>query len=224
GLRATTVRSRSVCSEYTRRLFESDKIYSYMLNSYSMTKKNISLAALLIVLGIAGRMALLAYPNIETLMVVSILAGTVLGWRWGVVVSLFSVIGSDMIIGNTAILLYTWSAWLIIGSASALGRRDQAKTQVWSNTLRNTGLGVFGTLFFYAWTNFGVWHIGGLYPHTLAGLLLSYINALPFLHNQLLGNLFIVPAVSVSVLTVWKYLPQLATANNRLAVRPNLWK
>jgi len=183
-----------------------------------MTKKNIILAAALIALGILGRIVLQAYPNIETLMVVSILAGTLLGWRWGAVVSLFSVIGSDMMIGNTAILLYTWSAWLMIGAASAVAKRRSGKTAVWAEALRNTGFGVVGTLLFYAWTNFGVWHIGGLYPHTLAGLELSYINALPFLRNQLLGNLFIVPSLSVVVLATWKYLPQLKTAVSRALV------
>lgn len=169
-----------------------------------MNKKNIVFATLLIVLGIAGRMALLSYPNIETLMAVSILAGTLLGWRWGAVVSLFAVIGSDMMIGNTAILLYTWSAWLAIGAVSAVANR-RGKTEVWSGALRNAGLGVVGTLFFYLWTNFGVWHIGSLYPHTIDGLVLSYVNGLPFLRNQLLGNLLIVPGLSLVVLTAIKY-------------------
>jgi hypothetical protein len=171
-----------------------------------MTKKNIIVAASLVAFGILGRMALLAYPNIETLMVVSVLAGTLLGWRWGAVVSLFSVIGSDMMIGNTAILVYTWSAWLLIGAASSIGKRRSDQVQVWADTLRNTGLGVLGTLFFYVWTNFGVWQIGGLYPHTVDGLVLSYVNGLPFLRNQLLGNLFIVPLVSVVVLATYKYV------------------
>lgn len=170
-----------------------------------MTKKNIILAVTLVVVGIAGRMALLSYPNIETLMAVSILAGTLLGWRWGAVVSLFSVIGSDMMIGNTLIMAYTWSAWLAIGAVSAVANRRHGKTEVWSRALRNAGLGVVGTLFFYLWTNFGVWHIGGLYPHTIDGLVLSYVNGLPFLRNQLLGNLLIVPGLSLIMLTIVKY-------------------
>lgn len=180
-----------------------------------MTKKNIILASALIVLGIVGRMTLLSYPNIETLMAVSILAGTLLGWRWGAVVSLFSVIGSDMMIGNTAILLYTWSAWLAIGAVSAVAHRRHGKTEVWSGALRNTGLGVAGTLFFYLWTNFGVWHIGGLYPHTVDGLVLSYVNGLPFLRNQLLGNLLIVPGLSLVIVTVVKYYTAVIAQFNR---------
>lgn len=170
-----------------------------------LTRKNIIIAALLLAVGIGGRMALLAYPNIETLTAVSILAGALLGPQLGLAVALFSVVGSDMMIGNTNILLYTWSAWAMIGVGSTVLKKNKGKLAVWSETFRYTAGGVVTTLFFYLWTNFGVWHIGGLYPHTLDGLVLCYMNALPFLRNQLLGNLLIVPAISLVVLTSWKY-------------------
>ncbi len=174
----------------------------------TFNRKNILLALGLVLLGAAGRMLLLAYPNVETLTAVSILAGALLGPYLGLAVSLFSVVGSDMMIGNTNILLYTWSAWAVIGiTSAALKRHQRGNVQVWMDSLKFTGFSIVSTVFFYAWTNFGVWHLSGLYPHTLAGLELSYINALPFLRNQLLGNLLIVPVVSTLVLSVIKYLP-----------------
>jgi hypothetical protein len=45
---------------------------------------------------------------------------------------------------------------------------------------------------FFAITNFGVWALGTLYPKTPAGLLESYIAAIPFFQNSLLGDLFFV--------------------------------
>lgn len=173
-----------------------------------LNKKNIILALGLVALGITGRMLLVAYPNVETLTAVSILAGALLGPYLGMAVSLFSVVGSDMMIGNTNILLYTWTAWALIGiTSSLLKRRQRGKVQIWMDSLKFTGFGVVSTLVFYAWTNFGVWHLSGMYPHTLAGLEMSYINALPFLRNQLLGNLLIVPVLSSVVLAAYKYLP-----------------
>lgn len=173
-----------------------------------LNKKNIILAIGLIVLGITGRMVLLAYPNVETLTAVSIIAGALLGPYLGLAVSLFSVVGSDMLIGNTNILLYTWTAWAVIGVSSAVLKRTQrGKLMVWLDSLKFTGFGVLTTLFFFAWTNFGVWHLSGMYLHTWDGLMLSYYNGLPFLRNQLLGNLLIVPVLSVVMLTVLKYLP-----------------
>lgn len=171
-------------------------------------KKNILLAIGLIILGISGRMLLLAYPNVETLTAVSILAGALLGPYLGLAVSLFSVVGSDMVIGNTNILLYTWTAWAMIGLSSAVLKRTQrGKLMIWLDSLKFTGFGVLTTLFFFLWTNFGVWHLSGMYVHTWDGLMLSYYNGLPFLRNQLLGNLLIVPVLSVVTLTALKYLP-----------------
>jgi len=174
----------------------------------NFTRKNIIIAFVLTAFAIIVRMVIHGY-NVEPIMAVSILAGVLLGPELGFAVALFSVIGTDVLIGNTPILLYTWSAWAMIGVASAVIKRyNFKKIQVWQDALKLTGMGVVGTVFFYLWTNFGVWHIGGLYPHTWLGLVDSYVNALPFLRNQLLGNLVIVPGLSVAVLSALKYAPE----------------
>jgi hypothetical protein len=38
-------------------------------------------------------------------------------------------------------------------------------------------------------SDFGVW-LGSLYPHTWQGLTTCYVAALPFLRNELMGDLF----------------------------------
>lgn len=45
------------------------------------------------------------------------------------------------------------------------------------------------SLIFFIIANFGVWFMGSLYPKTLEGLHLCYLAALPFLLNQILGDL-----------------------------------
>ena len=75
--------------------------------------------------------------------------------------------------GNSGIFVFTWSAFGLIAWGS--------------NWLNNKGwqwggaYGFCGALFFYLYTNFGVWLIGGLYPHTFSGLMRSYWMGLPFL-------------------------------------------
>ncbi|MDP3970123.1 MAG: hypothetical protein Q8P90_00315 [bacterium] len=191
------------------------------MNKYFI-KKNILIAVGLITFGIGGRMLLLNYPNIETLMVVAIISGAMLGPYLGFSVALFSVIGSDILIGNSEILIYTWTAWAIIGIVSTLAKQRKHKVAVWADTLKFTGFGIAGTLFFYILTNFGVWHLSGMYPHTFVGLIESYVMAVPFLRNQLLGNMVIVPSVSLVFLTAWKYLPvfvhQTKTVSSKEAV------
>ena len=44
---------------------------------------------------------------------------------------------------------------------------------------------------FFVITNFGVWALGTLYPRTAAGLMESYIAAIPFFQNSLIGDLFL---------------------------------
>ena len=52
----------------------------------------------------------------------------------------------------------------------------------------NILFGFSATLFFWIWTNFGVWLTSNLYPLSSQGLLDCYIAAIPFLVNNLLGT------------------------------------
>ncbi|MEK7158205.1 MAG: DUF6580 family putative transport protein [Patescibacteria group bacterium] len=153
------------------------------------------------VIGVVGRM-LLDAPNVETVTAVSLLAGALLGGMYVVVVPLSVIAITDMMIGNTPILLFTWSAWLVIGYLGTIMQKDGSRKN-W--TLDITLLGVGASVFFYFWTNFGVWLIGNLYPLTAAGLMESYIMGLPFLRYALEGNLVIVPAVAIGVRWLWDH-------------------
>lgn len=169
------------------------------------TRKNLIIAFALIAIGITARLLLEPYPNIEPIMAVSIIAGALLGPYLGLAVALFTVIGSDVVIGNTNILAYTWTAWAFIGAFSTILKKNKAKTRLGLDTLKFTGWGLLGTIFFYLWTNFGVWQLTAMYPHTFAGLIQSYIMGLPFLRYQLLGNLIIVPVLSFTILAAWQF-------------------
>lgn len=48
---------------------------------------------------------------------------------------------------------------------------------------------LLATIGYWLWTNFGTWWLGGLYPHTVQGIIACYTMALPFLSWSLLGNL-----------------------------------
>lgn len=156
---------------------------------------------LLISIGIGGRL-FIHLPNVETVTAATLLAGMLLGGRASWVIPLVVVGVSDMFLGNDLILLYTWSAWVGIG---LLSRVLKGRTQsVFGGSLLLTGASLCSTFIFYAWTNFGVWQLSGMYPHTGLGLLASYVMGLPFLKFQLLGNLMLVPIVSVVTLGAWK--------------------
>lgn len=168
-----------------------------------MNQKTLRLifAFLLISIGISGRL-FIDTPNVETVTAVTLLAGVLLGGSYLWLIPLLVVGLSDMVIGNDLILLYTWTGWVLIGLMSKW--IPKTSTSIFTQTAYLTGAGVLSTLFFFLWSNFGVWHLSGMYPHTAMGLVASYVMGLPFLKFQLLGNLMLVPVVSVVVLGVMK--------------------
>lgn len=56
--------------------------------------------------------------------------------------------------------------------------------------LRVLGAALGSAVSFFVISNFGVWAAGYLYPRTWAGLMASYINAIPFFRNGLVSDLF----------------------------------
>lgn len=163
-------------------------------------------AFVLIALGVGGRLIRIHYfpglYNVEPFTAMSLLAGAMLGGGYALTVPLSMVALSDMVIGNTPIMIFTWSAWAVIGILGMVLCKRKSPTIRFS--LELTGMGIVASLFFYLWTNFGVWLIDGIYAHTFAGLLQSYIMGLPFLKNDIYGNLVIVPVVSLAAILVWK--------------------
>ncbi len=130
-------------------------------------------------------------PNLELVTVATLLAATFLDRRVALLVPLIILAVSDQIIGNSTILIFTWSAWFMLALAGLLlrGLSYNPKTQL----ISATGLAVGGSIFFFVYTNFGVWITGNFYPHTLAGLASCYLMGVPFYRTMLLGNLIIVP-------------------------------
>jgi hypothetical protein len=130
-----------------------------------------------------------APPNLEIATAATFLAVLLLRNRWAAVVPFVVVAVSDAVIGNTQIMWFTWSAWAVVGVGAILARHVRGPGRY----VAALGVGVGGSLWFFAWTNFGVWLMDGMYPATLDGLLASYVAGLPFLRTMLLGNLVLVP-------------------------------
>lgn len=171
---------------------------------FKKNKLRILGAALLIIFGIFARLFRIHFLpdlyNVEPITTASLLAGAFLGGGYALFVPLAIIAVTDMAIGNTSILYFTWSAWAVIGLFGLILRKS--KKDNFSFGFKMTGMGIGASLFFYLWTNFGVWAIGSWYPHTWQGLILCYIMGLPFLKLNLLGNLMIVPVVSFSVIMI----------------------
>lgn len=160
-----------------------------------MSKKKILGAIALIAFGVVTRLLLKDLPNIETVTVTALLAGSMLGGAYAMIVALGVMAITDIIIGNDLILVFTWSAFAIIGLFGVILYKK--KKMNFKYILQMTGLGMVVSIFFYLFTNFGVWLLWPqMYSHTWQGLIQCYVMGLPFLKYNFLGNLVIVPVVT----------------------------
>ena len=163
-----------------------------------------------VILGVLTRTVWHIAPNVEFITALSIASAYFLKSKYSFTVPVLIMIISDLIIGNTPIFLFTWSAF---GIAHVLGkllnseliksRLEKLSREARILILSETG-GIIFTLFFYLWTNLGVVVVSSMYPKTFEGLLLSYKMGLPFLWPQLVGNMIIVPAVFLLTQLVYK--------------------
>lgn len=148
------------------------------------------IVSVFIIAGIASRTFLHIAPNVELVTTLSLLAGYYFGGWVGLLVPFGIMAGSDFFLGNTSIFLFTWSAYLIGGLLGYLLRHRWLRKRV---VLASLGAGIVFSLFFYLYTNFGVWLITPWYERSLSGLLYCYYMGLPFLKYNLGGNIFFVP-------------------------------
>jgi hypothetical protein len=82
------------------------------------------------------------------------------------------------------------------------------------------GMTLTGSLTFFVVTNFAVWALGegNLYPRTLDGLVTCYVQAIPFFHKTLAGDVFYVTLLFGCFALAERYYPSLRPA---LATVPN---
>jgi len=84
---------------------------------------------------------------------------------------------------------FTWSGFIFISMLGKFAKNSNHRV------LKLTGLGIIGVLIYDLWTNFGFW-LGPFYKHNLDGLILCYINAIPFTIGHLISTVIVVPIAS----------------------------
>jgi len=158
--------------------------------------KKFLLPILLVLLGILFRTVWHLGPNIEFVTASAILSAMYLGGSYAVIVPLLIMILTDKLIGNTNIYWFTWSAYILIGLFSHFFKKKFLVLNPKFKVIKGTGMGIGAAVFFYLWTNFGVWVLPswGMYTRDLNGLIRCYIMGLPFLKLNLIGNILFIPS------------------------------
>lgn len=95
---------------------------------------------------------------------------------------------SDIILGFHSTMIYVYGAFL---ATILIGHFIPEKNYFQkSQMFKIFGTSISASLFFFIITNFGVWQSLTMYSKDLSGLIECYIMGLPFLKNQILGDLF----------------------------------
>jgi hypothetical protein len=116
-----------------------------------------------------------------------------------------SMLLSDAFLGfhDTMFYVYLSFGLIVLAGFALKGKQSFA----------NTTLAVIGCSFlFFFVTNFGSWLTDPFYAKTVSGLFQSYIRAIPFFRNTLLGDLFYSGLLFGSFSWAQKRLPQLQLA------------
>ena len=129
-------------------------------------------------------------PNFELVTLAMVLSAFYLSPKSSLLFTSLLLISSDTLIGNSNIFIFTWSGFLLpILFVKYI--KNLKINKIFSGTIA----GISANVFFFVWTNFGVWALDswGMYPKTILGLMSSYFNGLPFLKYQLTSTLLFVP-------------------------------
>ena len=131
--------------------------------------------------------------------IISLLSGIILGGYYTFIIPISIMAISDIIIGQTWILLFVWSGFAIIGLIGYIMKKKNILSIKRTPTI--LGLGVGSILLYDIWTNFGTW-LGGPqwgYTYTWSGLALCYTKALPFMFWHLLSTTIAIALIIIPV-------------------------
>lgn len=143
--------------------------------------KQLLIPVSMILLAVALR--LMPHPaNMAPIAALALFGGVYLEKKYALIIPLVAMFLSDLFLGFHASILSVYGCFLVSGMIG-----------MWVKNHKNVptviGASVFSSMLFFLVTNFNFWYADALYVKTLEGLLSSYINALPFFRNTLVGDL-----------------------------------
>lgn len=145
-------------------------------------KNTTAIAIVLIVMGAVLRVLPHA-PNFAPLGAIALFGGAFLSRRLALTVPVAAMLASDLVIGlyQPIVMASVYVSFLLTVLLGRWVGRHVNPGRVLAGSLAGSGL-------FFVVTNAAVWAFGHGYARHAAGLLQSYVNALPFFRNTLLSD------------------------------------
>lgn len=172
-----------------------------------LSNKKILVISGLILLAIVERLWIDMGDNVELVTLATFVTAFYIHRRVAIFVAVFLMALTDAVIGNTSIAIFTWSAFLTTSLIAVFS--SHKATTTFRKTFTFIGGGISSSVFFYLWTNFGVWYMDkwGMYADNLHGLYRSYLMGLPFFKAHLLSNIVILSVV-LGLIETYNYILQ----------------
>jgi hypothetical protein len=146
-------------------------------------------------------------PNVAPIAAIALFGGAQLAdRRLAFLIPLAAMLVSDIMIGFHPGMFVVYLGMICVTAIGFLLRKNRTVLKVAAATLASS-------LVFFAVTNFVLLHNAHqLYPYTVDGMITSYVAALPFLRNTLLGDLFFAGLLFGGYALLQKRIPSLRTA------------
>ncbi len=123
-------------------------------------------------------------PNMTSVTAMALFGGAMFAdRRMAFAVPLCALFLSDLVLGFHDQMFLVYGSFALIVCIGLWLQRHRSAANIASAAIASS-------LLFFLITNFGVWALDRMYPHSFAGLVACYIAALPFLRNTLTGDLF----------------------------------
>ena len=154
-----------------------------------MSKKvEFAIAIIFVLVGVSLRL-LPHPPNFAPIAAIALFGGVYLSRKTALILPIAVMMISDIFIGSYGIKLmaFVYASFLI---CVLLGFWLK-KHKKWQTVLASS---ILSGIIFFILTNFAVWIFTPWYAKTFSGMIQSYVMALPFFRNTLLGNIFYVGA------------------------------
>jgi hypothetical protein len=134
-----------------------------------------------IFIGVLSRIA--PHPaNVTAVGALAVFSGSKYNTTKALVITVGTMLISDAVLGFHAVMWATYGSLALSVLLAGFFLRKQSM-------IRIAGITLASSIIFYLVTNFAVWVVpGSMYPKTLSGLIESYIMALPFFRNSLIGD------------------------------------
>lgn len=150
--------------------------------------------------------------NFAPITAIALFGGAYVNKKYALLVPLASMLVSDFFIGFDS-----WTSRLMVYGSFFLAGLLGFWLRNHKNTYAIVGASLASSVIFFLITNLPFVHPASLYPYTLDGTITSYINALPFFKNTVLGDLFYTSVLfgAFELVALWK------TGRLKLNANPN---